>query len=166
MTQLRLLVTSNLTSHITICDSEKKRDSYSSGFYPNASHSGKASAETVRHDISKMTILSGNDYEDMKGFIDFFMNDRSGDGNIMLDELEIEEDKRLKCNAHIILATDVAVDKVFRNTEVLLGISKLISECAGHVFSSPKNYIWYLGLTALAKLLSPSHNTESISLHE
>ena len=62
----------------------KRKDSYSSGFYPNASHSGKASAETVRHDISKMTILSGNDYEDMKGFIDFFMNDRSGDGNIML----------------------------------------------------------------------------------
>ena len=55
---------------------------------------------------------------------------------------------------------------MFRNTEVLLCISKLISECAGHVFSSPKNSIWYLGLIALAKLLSPSHNTESISLHD
>merc|ERR1711920_51020 len=71
------------TSHVTICDKEKQRESFSSGFYPNASHSGKSSAETVSHDISKMALLTGNDYEDMKGFIDFFMNDRSGDDNVM-----------------------------------------------------------------------------------
>lgn len=35
---------------------------------------------------------------------------------------------------------------------------------AAHVFSSPKNSIWYLGLIAFSKMLSPSHSQDSISL--
>ena len=84
----------------------------------------------------------------------------------MLDELGIEESKRLKCNAHILLASDTAIDKVFRDVETVIGSSNLITKGAGHVFNSPKNSVWYLGLLAIiAKLISPSHNKESISLY-
>ena len=83
----------------------------------------------------------------------------------MLDTLGIDEKRRLKCNAHIILATDVALDKVFRDIETKVGPSKLIGLGASHVFSSPSNSIWYLGLIAIAKLFSPSHSKESISLY-
>ena len=31
----------------------------------------------------------------MQSMIDFFMNDRSGDGNMMLNELGIDEQRRL-----------------------------------------------------------------------
>ena len=81
------------------------------------------------HYIPKMAVLTNNTYDDMESMIDFFMNDRSGDRNVMLNELGIDEQRRLKCNAHIILATDNTIDKVFRDTETLTGSSKLISEC-------------------------------------
>ena len=94
------------------------------------------------------------------------MGYRAGDKDIMLSELGVEEKRRLKCNAHILLAVDVALDKVFRDTETLISVSNLIGRGAMHVFSSPQNSVWFLGLIAVAKLLSPSHNTESISLHK
>ena len=50
-------------------------------------------------------------------------------------------------------------------TEVIIGLSTLIGRGAEHVFNSPKNSIWYLGLIAIAKLLSPSHSKGSISLY-
>ena len=83
----------------------------------------------------------------------------------MLDELDIDVVKRLKCNAHVLLAVDVALDKVFRDVETRVGAKNLIGKGASHVFGSPKNSIWYLGLIAVAKLLSPSHSVESISLY-
>lgn len=52
---------------------------------------------------------------------DCFMNDHSADSHIMLDELGVEEDQRSKCNAHIILASDIAIDKVFRDMETRNG---------------------------------------------
>ena len=81
----------------------------------------------------------------------------------MLDELGIADEKRLKCNAHILLAIDVAIDKVLKDTETVIGLSALIGPGAEHVFNSNKS-IWHLGMIAIAKLLSPSHSKESISL--
>jgi hypothetical protein len=81
----------------------------------------------------------------------------------MLEELGVSEERRLKCNAHILLAIDNALNKTFSAVEMNIGIEKLISTDAAHVFSSSKDSIWILGLIALAKLLSPSH--ESISLY-
>ena len=72
----------------------------------------------------------------------------------------------MKCNAHVVLAVDAALKKTFKDTEALIGSSNLISEAATHVFSSSANSIWYLGLIALAKLVSPSHLKESISLYK
>ena len=48
--------------------------------------------------------------------------------------------------------------------EYVIGRSKLISEGAAHVFSSKSNSIRYEGLIAIAKLVSPSHMKESVSL--
>ena len=45
-------------------------------------------------------------------------------------------------------------------------MSSLISVGASHCFNAPKNSVWYLGLIALAKLFSPSHSKESISLYK
>ena len=152
------------TTHVTILDDDKKRETFTSGFYQNASHSGKSSAETVKHDVAKMAVLTNNTYRDILAMIDYFMTDRAGDADVMLDELDVPEEKRLKCNAHVLLAVDVALDKVFRDVETKVGVANLIGKGASHVFSSPKNSVWYLGLIALAKLLSPSHNAETISL--
>ena len=71
---------------------------------------------------------------------------------------------KLKYNTHIILVTDNAIDKLFRDTETLIGSSKPKPEGAVFVFSTPKNRIWYLGLIAVAKHLSPSDSNDSTSL--
>ena len=95
--------------HITILDEKKNRETYTSGFYPNASHTGKDAAETVKHDIAKMAVL-----------VDFFMTDRNGSSDVMLDELDASPSRSLKCNAH------VAIDKVFRNVEGIVGVANLV----------------------------------------
>ena len=101
----------------------------------------------------------------MMSLIDFFMTDRAGDADVMLDNLDVEPARRLKYNAHILLASDNAIDTKFRDAETVIGPVKLIRKGAAHVFQSPKNSIWYLGLIALAKLVSPSHSKDPISLY-
>ena len=72
----------------------------------------------------------------------------------------------MKCCAHIILGIDNAIDKVMKNTEQTIGIQKLLQLTTGEkVFTSPSSSIHTLGLIALAKLLSPSHASHSISLY-
>ena len=153
------------TNHISIIGEDHQRETFTSGFYENASHTGVISADTIRHDLAKMAVLTGNSYDDMLGFIDFFMTDRASDSTTMLDNLGVDESKRLKCNAHIVLSVDVAIDKVFKDTEAVIGVSSLISQNASHVFTSKSSSIWTLGLIAFAKLLSPSHSKESVSLY-
>ena len=90
---------------------------------------------------------------------DFCMNDRAGDSDASLDELGITSEKRLKCNAHILLCIDQALDKVFKDLETTFGVQKLIGLGASHVFSGGSNSIWYLGLIAFA-IESKSCSTE------
>jgi hypothetical protein len=52
-----------------------------------------------------------------------------------------------------------------QDAENVLGINKLISTNAAHVFSSSNSSIFILGLIAFSKTLSPSHAQESISLY-
>ena len=68
--------------------------------------------------------------------IEVFMTDRAADNDVMLDELNVDERKALKCNAHVILCVAEALEKTFRDMEYVIGRSKLISEGAAHVFSS------------------------------
>ena len=70
------------------------------------------------------------------------MTDRAGDSDTMLDELDVDKKKRLKCNAHVLLAVDVALDKVFKDTETQIGVANLVGKGASHVFNSPKSSVW------------------------
>ena len=63
------------TAKITINSSKKERESFSSGFYPNACHRGLSPAQTIMHDTSKMAFLTNIIYEDMQSIVDIFMND-------------------------------------------------------------------------------------------
>ena len=156
-----------VTKDIDTEGKEKKvRQSFTTGFLPNISHSGADSAVAVRSCISQMAVLCNVQFEDMTDFIDFYMNDRAADSDAMLDELGVSEEKRLKCNAHCILCIQNAVDKVFKDKETEIGVNKLISTDAQHVFTSPSNSIFTLGLIAFSKFLSPSHAQLSISLYK
>ena len=103
-------------AHITITSEDKSRESFSTGFNINTSHSGVESAKTVQYNIAKLAVLTGNTYESMTNMIDYFLTDRATDNDRMLDGLNIAETKRLKSNAHIVLAVDTALEKVFRYT--------------------------------------------------
>ena len=46
-------------------DEEKKRETFTSGFYQNGSHEGEKAAETIRHDIAKMAVLTNTTYKEM-----------------------------------------------------------------------------------------------------
>ena len=96
-------------AHITIVSENKSRESFSTGFKINASHSGVEGARTVKYDIAKLAVLTGNTFGSMIQMIDFFMIDRAGDNDSMLDELKVDERKRLKCNVHAVLAVDAAL---------------------------------------------------------
>ena len=88
------------------------------------------------------------------------MNDSAADLYAILDELGISSEKIMKCNAHILLCIDQAMEDI----ETSFGVQKLIGLGASHVFSGGSNSVWYLGLIAFAKLLSPSHAQQSFSL--
>ena len=89
------------TMHVTIIDGEKKRETFTSGFYPNASHAGQAAAETVSLNIAKMFILTNNTYREMFEMIDYFMTDRAGDSDVMLDALGVnEQGTAMSCLMH------------------------------------------------------------------
>ena len=144
---------------------KKQRKSFTTGFVPNISHKGEDAAVSVRSVLGQMAVLCNVQFEEMFDFLDFFINDRAGDSDTMLDNLGVGEEQRLKCNAHVLLCVQNSVDKTFKDKETEIGPNKLISTDAGHVFNSPKSLIFTMGLIAYAKFLSPSHAQESISLY-
>ena len=79
------------TAHITIIDREKNRESFSSGFCENMSHSGEKSAHVIKNDIAKMAILTESSYEEMLSYMDFFMSDRASNVTKTLNALGIKE---------------------------------------------------------------------------
>ena len=156
------------TGHVTLVKrvgDQSFRQTFSTGYLENISHSGSDSAAGVQSWLTQMSVLTDVPYQDLLELIDFWMNDRAGDSDACLDDLGVETEKRLKCNAHILLCIDQAMDKVFKDIETTLGVQKLIGLGASHVFSGGSNSIWWLGLIAFAKLLSPSHAQQSISLY-
>ena len=155
------------TGHITIVDKEKTRTTYSTGFSHNISHSGADQAENVNHTFAMMAVLAATTPEEVKTAIDFFIMDRAADGKIMMDELDIAEEKRLNCNGHVILCEAACLDSMFVKLEAKIGAEKLISTKVSFVYSgrgSKKQSIWTLGTIAISKLLGPRHCKESISL--
>ena len=110
------------TSNITIDGDDRKRETYTTGFTPNLSHSGLDQAATLKHSLQMLAVLAGKDMsvDDLIEQIDFWMSDRAADCDVLLDTLGVDEDKRLKCCQHVILTIDEAINKVFIETESMI----------------------------------------------
>ena len=126
----------------------------------------KDGAKAYEFKLKCLAILSNSTVDEVKSAIDFWMTDRAGECDSLLQNLGVEQSKMLKCSAHIILGIDNAIDKVYRNFEQKIGVQKLLDVTGGEkIFMSPSNSIHTLGLIAIAKLLSPSHAQHSVSLY-
>ena len=150
--------------HITIKGPNKKKTVMTTGFIENIGHTGAEGAEGYNYKLKCLAILGNCEVSDLKSSIDFWMSDRAGDCETFLQELEIEEQKIIKCCAHLILGVDHACDKVFKDTEQKVGVHKLLNLNAGEKAFSSGSSVHTLGQIAIAKLLSPSHASHSVSL--
>ena len=94
------------------CGLTRTRQTSSTGFLPNISHSGQHSTLSVRTWMSQMAVLCEVKYEETFDFFNFFMKDRASDSDAMLDELGVETEKRLECNGHghILLAVQASMN--------------------------------------------------------
>ena len=146
------------SSNITIGGDDMERETLTTGFTPNLSHSGRDQAITLRHSLEVLSVLAGEEagekfsVDDVISQIDFWMSDRSADGDVLLNDLGVEDNKRLKCNAHVILTIDDAIDYVMQSAEAAIGQDKLIGSKAGNKAFQSKSSIPTLGLIALAKV--------------
>jgi hypothetical protein len=153
------------TDHITISGPSKPKKALTTGYLENVSHSGSDGASAYEFKLKCLSVLADCSVEELKGSIDFWITDRAGDCATMLQNLGVEDEKILKCCAHLILGIDHACDKVFKETEQKIGVQKLLELSAGQqAFLSPSTSIHTLGQIAIAKLLSPSHANHSVSL--
>ena len=107
--------------------------------------------------------MAETDVDDVESQIDFWITDRASDCDTLMSNLSIEANKTLKCCAHLLLCIDHAIDKIFRETESKIGTEKLIS--AEKILRSNSSSLHTVGLIALAKLVSPSHASHSVSLY-
>ena len=78
-----------------------------------------------------LSILADCNITDLKAHIDFRMSDRGSELDKLLENLDVDESKRIKCCAHIILGIDNAIAKVFKDTEQQIGIQKLMQISVG-----------------------------------
>ena len=83
---------------------------------------------------------------------------------VVFNELGYWWKAKLKYSTHIILITDNAICKVFRDIETLIGSSKPKLEGAICVFFSIPRKTGFGILITVAKRLSPCHSKDSISL--
>lgn len=151
--------------HITIKGPSSKRISLTTGYVENISHSGEDGAKAYEFKLNCLAILANSTVDELKSEIDFWMTDRAGECESLLQNLGVDQSKMLKCSAHIILGIDHAIDKVYRNVEQKIGVHNLLEVTGGEkIFMSPSTSIHTLGLIAIAKLLSPSHAQHSVSL--
>ena len=79
------------STNITLDGDDMDRETYTTGFSPNLSHSGQDQSTTLRHSLQVLSVLAKNEpddhysIEDIIENFDFWMSDRSADGNIVLD---------------------------------------------------------------------------------
>jgi hypothetical protein len=94
------------------------------------------------------------------------MTDRAADTDPTLKLLGIEEKRRLKCCAHIILGADAALEKILLAYERKVGVKKLLQINNARFKNAGRSQsVFGRSQVALAKLLSPSHAIQSISLY-
>ena len=112
-------------TNITVDGSGEKRKSFTTGFTPNLTHSGDNQTETVKHILEQLAILVDCDVQEFVHLIDFWMSDRSGDSDVILENLNIDEERILKCNAHIILCIDERINSTLLSIENKVLISEI-----------------------------------------
>ena len=78
----------------------------------------------------------------------------------------IDDQQILKCNGHIVLTVDDAVDHVLKDIEAKVGCDKLAGEGLCFNKFQSKSSIATLDLIAICKCLSPSHAALSYSLYQ
>ena len=94
------------------------------------------------------------------------LTDRSGDGDVGMRNLGVDEQKILKCSAHIILCIDKCIDSVYLEVESSIWRDKLIGVNIGNMVFTSSESINSLGLMGLSKLVSSSHAAVSYSMYE
>ena len=154
-------------THITFQTKDGQRSTYTTGFQENIAHTAAAAAESMQFTMDVLGILAGTDGDMMKQMIDFWMSDRASDVDPSLEKLGVEPRRRLKCCAHIILCIDEAIEKVLKDHELRIGLSKLLEvQSTRFNIAGRGASILTLGQIAIAKMLSPSHAKDTISLFE
>ena len=145
---------------------EKTKKSHSLGFVENLSHKAADGAESIKNMLSRVAVLIGVPYDEFLQLMDYSMTDRGGDVDALLDELGIDPNNRLKCNAHILLCIDASLNKVLKDLEIKAGVQNLLGQGleSTHVLSSSES-VWTLGLIAFSKLLASDNSVDTISLH-
>jgi hypothetical protein len=145
-----------------------EKETLTTGFTPNLSHSGQDQTTSVKFKLQTLAVLAGEGttYQDIIDNLDFWISDRSADCDIVLDELGIDDQNILKCNGHVVLTVDDAVDHVLKDIESQVGRDKLAGD--GLVFNNfqSKSSIATLGLIAICKCISPFHAALSYSLYQ
>lgn len=138
--------------HVTIDGPNIKRTIFTTGILENIGHSGMEGAAGYEYKLKCLAVLGGCSVDDIKASIDFWMADRASDCVTFLESLDVENDKALKCCAHIILGIDHACDKVFKVAEQKIGVHKLLNMSAGDKAFSSGSSIHTLEQIAIAKL--------------
>ena len=135
------------------------------GFHENIGLTGEEQAEGYQYKLNILSILTGSTVDEIKSHIDVWMSDRAGDCFTFLDSLDVNDNKALKCCAHLILCINHGAENVFKQVENQIGVHKLLNISAGDRAFSGGSSVHTLGLIAIAKLFSPSHASHSVSLY-
>ena len=78
----------------------------------------------VKHILKQLAILVDCDVQEFVHLIDFWISDRSGDSDVILENLNIDG-RILKCNAHIILCIDERINSTLLSIENRVLISEI-----------------------------------------
>ena len=75
--------------------------------------------------LKRLAILAGDGSttyttNDVLSSIDFWMSDRASDCDVLLDELGVDPDQRLKCSAHVLLTTPEAIESLLKQVRRLV----------------------------------------------
>ena len=153
-------------THFTLKAESEARSTYSTGYLENCSHSSEDAARSMDTTFTILGLLSGVSQKEAKVSVDFWQGDRAKEVTPSLEKIGVQEPQITKCNAHILLAMDDAMIKIFCQREGKVGINNLY--CVPSAKSKQRGggtSIFVLGQIALLKCLSPSHAKESISLY-
>ena len=81
---------------ITIAGPSGKRQSLTTGYVENISHSGEDGAKAYEFELNCLAILANSTIDELKSEIDFWMSDRAADCEVLLQNLGVEQHKVLK----------------------------------------------------------------------